>query len=89
MHAVVVNVTRNDIAKSEEAVRSDVAPRVSKMPGFIAGYWTAAGESGLSMVVFESEDTAQAAAEMVRSGQIAPDTVTVDSVEVREVVASA
>jgi hypothetical protein len=89
MHAVVVNVTRNDPEKSEEAVRNDVAPRVSKMPGFVAGYWTAAGSSGLSMVVFDSEDNAKAAAEMVRSGQIAPNTVTVDNVEVREVVASA
>jgi hypothetical protein len=89
MHAVVVTVTRHDPAKSEEAVRNDVAPRVSKMPGFVAGYWTAAGASGLSMVIFESEETAQAAAEMVRGGQVAPDTVTVDNVEVREVVASA
>jgi hypothetical protein len=89
MHAVVVNVTRNDIEKSEEALRNEVVPRVSKMPGFVAGYWTGAGNSGLSMVVFESEDDARAAADMVRSGQIAPDTVTVDNVEVREVVASA
>lgn len=89
MHAVVVNVTRHDPEKSEEAVRNDVAPRVSKMPGFIAGYWTAAGSSGLSMVVFESEEAANAAAEMVRGGGIAPDSVTVDTVEVREVVASA
>lgn len=89
MHAVVVNVTRNDIEKSEEAVRNEVAPQVSKMPGFVAGYWTAAGSSGLSMVIFDSEDNANAAAEMVRRGQVAPDTVTVDNVEVREVVTSA
>lgn len=87
MHAVLVNVTRHDIEKSEESVRNDVAPRVSKAPGFIAGYWMGAGEKGTSVVVFESEDAANTAAEMVRS--MAPDTVTVDSVEVREVVASA
>jgi hypothetical protein len=89
MHAVVVNVTRKDIERSEQQVRNDVAPRVSKLPGFVAGYWTAAGSSGLSMVVFESADAAHAAADMIRTGDIAPDTVTVDSVEVREVVASA
>jgi hypothetical protein len=90
MHAVVVNATRNDIEKAEETLRSDVAPRISKMPGFVAGYWTAAGTSGLSMMVFESEDGANAAAGMIRSGGVAPpDTVTIDSVEIREVVASA
>jgi hypothetical protein len=90
MHAVVVNVTRNDIDKAEEAVRSEVAPRIAKMPGFVAGYWTAAGASGLSMVVFESEDAARKVADMVRGGEIAPrDFVTVDNVEVREVIASA
>ena len=89
MHAVVVNVTRKDIERSEQQVRNDVAPRVSKMPGFVVGYWTAAGGSGLSMVVFESVDAARAAADMIRSGDVAPDTVTVDRVEVREVVASA
>jgi hypothetical protein len=59
------------------------------MPGFVAGYWTAAGSSGLSMVVCESEDAANAIADMIRNGQVAPDTVTVDNVEVREVVAHA
>ena len=37
------------------------------------------------MVVFEAEDAARAAAEMVRTGA-APETVTLESVEVREVV---
>jgi hypothetical protein len=89
MYAVVVNVTRNDIEKSEEAVRNDVAPRLSSMPGFVAGYWTAAGSSGLSMVVYESEDAASSVADMIRNGQVAPDTVTVDNVEVRQVIAHA
>ena len=39
------------------------------------------------MSVWESEDAANTASEMVRSA--APEGVTVDSVEVREVVASA
>jgi hypothetical protein len=39
------------------------------------------------MVVFESEDAANAAAERIPS--MAPDAVNVDDVEVREVVASA
>lgn len=87
MHAVVVTITRNDIEKSVAMLRSEVVPRVSKAPGFVAGYWTAKESSGLAMILFESEDAAGKAAEMVRSN--APDSVTIDDVEVREVVASA
>jgi heme-degrading monooxygenase HmoA len=87
MHAVVVNVTIADPEPSEVALREQVVPRVSKAPGFVAGYWTRKGNSGLSMSVWESEDAASAASEMVRSA--APEGVTVESVEVREVVASA
>ena len=45
------------------------------------------GNGGLSMTVWESEEAANAASEMARS--VAPEGVTVNSVEVREVVASA
>jgi heme-degrading monooxygenase HmoA len=87
MHAVVVNVTIAEPEASEVALREQVVPRVSKAPGFVAGYWTRKGSGGLSMSVWESEDAANSASEMVRSA--APEGVTVDSVEVREVVASA
>jgi heme-degrading monooxygenase HmoA len=60
---------------------------VSQAPGFVTGYWTRKGNGGLSMSIWESEDAATAASEMVRSA--APEGVTVDSVEVREVVANA
>jgi heme-degrading monooxygenase HmoA len=87
MHAVVVNVTINDEEGSAVALRDQVVPRISRAPGFVAGYWTRKGTSGLSMSVWESEDAANTASEMVKS--VAPEGVTVDSVEVREVVASA
>jgi len=87
MHAVVVNVTINDEEGSMAALREQVVPRISQVPGFVAAYWTRKGNGGLSMSVWESEDEADAASEMVRS--VAPEGVTVDSVEVREVVASA
>jgi heme-degrading monooxygenase HmoA len=87
MHAVVVNVTINDLDASVEELRSQVVPRVSGMPGFVAGYWTRKEHTGLSMGVWESEDAANAAADMVRT--VAPAGVTVESVDVREVVASA
>lgn len=86
MHAVVVNVTIGPEA-TESALREEVVPRVSQAPGFVAGYWTRKDNHGLSMTVWESEDAANNAAEMVRSAP--PENVTVENVEVREVVASA
>ena len=87
MHAVVVNVTIDDEQGSTAALREQVVPRVSQAPGFVAGYWTLKGNDGVSISVWESEDAANTASEMVKS--VAPAGVTVDSVEVREVVASA
>jgi heme-degrading monooxygenase HmoA len=87
MHAVVVNVTINDEESSVTALRDQVVPGVSQAPGFVAGYWTRSGNSGLSMTVWESEEAANGASERVRS--MAPEGVTVDEVEVREVVANA
>ena len=66
-------------------------PGVSSAPGFVAGYWTRSddGGNGLSMLVFESQDAARAAADRFRGGTILPETVTVSRIEVREVIATA
>lgn len=91
MHAVVVRVTIGDVAQAEPVLHSQVVPTVSQAPGFKAGYWTSSDEggqtTGVSMVIFDSEENARAAADRVRQGT--PPTVTIESVEVREVVASA
>ena len=91
MHAVVVRVKVSDVEQAQQRLESDVVPQVSRAPGFKAGYWTRASEGGdtdgLSMVVFDSEENARAAADRVRG--MVPETVTLESVEVREVVASA
>ena len=95
MHAVVVRVTIRNAERTREVLTSRVVPQVSGAPGFEAGYWTwSAGDeesrNGLSMIVFDSEENARAAGERIRAiaGE-APDDVTLDGVEVREVVASA
>jgi hypothetical protein len=87
VHAVVVNVTVNDREAAETRLREQIVPRVSQLPGVVTGYWTR-GDSpgGLSMVVFESEEAARAAAEQVP--QMIDESVTLGGVEVREVVAS-
>jgi hypothetical protein len=87
MHAVVVNVTVNEEEPALKALREQVVPAVSQIPGFVTGYWTRKGNSGLSMAVFESEGAATEASQRVTGG--VPAGVTLEGVEVREVVASA
>ena len=87
MHAVVVRVTLEDIEASRSDLRERVVPGVSQAPGFVTGYWTRKDDSGLAMVIFESEDAAEAMRERVPS--LAPDVVTIEDIEVREVVAHA
>jgi heme-degrading monooxygenase HmoA len=90
VHAVVVNVTIKDFDRAVEMLKGQIVPGVSQAPGFIAGYWTRSEDNrGLSLVAFESEDAANGAAQMIQSQAPANDAVTLDSVEVREVVANA
>ncbi len=87
MHAVVVRVTLKDVEGAQDQLRNEVVPQVSQAPGFVNGYWTRKGETGLSMILFESEEAANSAAERIPS--TVPDSVDLEGVEVREVVANA
>jgi len=87
MHAVVVRVNITEMEGSEQELRNEVVPRASQAPGFVAGYWTRSGNTGLSMIVFESEDAARQMADRVP--QMVPAGVEFQDAEVREVVASA
>jgi hypothetical protein len=87
MHAVVVRVSIKDTDRAEATLRDEVVPRVSQAPGFVAGYWTRTDDNGLSMIIFNSEEEANRASELIPS--MVPDSVTVEGVEVREVVAHA
>jgi hypothetical protein len=55
LHAVVVRVTINNREAAQQNLRDQVVPRVSQAPGFVHGYWTWKDNTGLAMVVFESE----------------------------------
>jgi hypothetical protein len=94
MHALVVHVTIHNVDRTRDVLNSQVVPQVSGAPGFKTGYWTwstGGGETnGLSMIIFDSEDEARAAGERISGIATGyPDDVTLDGVEVREVVASA
>jgi hypothetical protein len=87
MHAVIVNVTINDPDAAERDLHEQLLPRVSQIPGFVAGYWTVKNDSGLTMMVFESEAAANGMRELVSS--TVPDAMTLQDAEVRQVVAHA
>ena len=86
MHAVFVTVKVDDLEAAQAHLREELVPRVAQSPGFVAGYWLAPeGDRGNSIVVFESEEAARSAAESLRP----PPQVTLESIEVREVIAHA
>jgi hypothetical protein len=87
MHAVVVKVKINDPGAAESHLRAKTVPGVSQAPGFVAGYWTRKDNTGVSMIIFDSEDAANRAKEQLPS--MMPDAVTFEDAEVREVVANA
>ena len=87
MHAVIVNVTINDPEAAASALHEQLVPRVSQAPGFVAGYWTIKDDSGLTMLIFESEAAAQAMSEQAKAS--VPEAMTLVSVEVRNVEAHA
>jgi hypothetical protein len=76
MHAVVVRVAIKGEQPAMQHLREQVVPRVSQAPGFAAGYWTRKDNTGLSRM---SE----------RLPSMIPDSVNLESAEVREVAAHA
>jgi hypothetical protein len=86
MHAVIVSVTVSDGEEATSYLRSEVVPRVKQAPGFVAGYWVRieGGDKGKATIVFDSEVGARAAADQVQ--QAPGEAVTLNSVEVGEVV---
>ena len=85
MHAVVVSVTINEPEAALANLRENVVPATSGAPGFVSGTWFNAGEGkGSSVIVYETEEAARTVAGLVHAP---PDgAVTIDSVDVREVV---
>ena len=89
MHAVVIDVTVHDLEPALQSLKERVVPMVSQSPGFVSGVWLSPSEGkGHSVVVFQSENDAQQMVDTLRANPPNPD-VTLDSVEIREVVASA
>ena len=87
MHAVVARSTIHDFEQGRKFLREVAVPRISQAPGFVGAHWVRLGENtGTSMLIFESEEAAQAAAEQLRTSPPAGSAVTINSIEVGEVV---
>jgi hypothetical protein len=93
MNAVVVRVTFNDVEAAEQMLHEEVVPNVKQVPGFVAGWWTRDPDNtnGMGVIIFESEDTANGVKAQLESdeGPGGNPAVSLQGVEVREVVASA
>jgi hypothetical protein len=87
MHAVVVRSTLHDFEQARQVLREEGIPRLSQAPGFVAAQWVRLDETtGTSMLTFESEDAARAAADMLRTNPPGGSAITINSVEIGEVV---
>jgi hypothetical protein len=91
MYVVVtkVSVASGRIDDAVEQVKSRVLPELKSQAGYKVGYFTRSddGSNGQSFVIFESKEHADAAA-AGRSEPPPGSAFRIDSVEVREVIAS-
>jgi hypothetical protein len=87
MHAVVTRSTIHDFEQGRTVLREEGVPRISQVPGFVTGHWVRVDENtGTAMMVFESEQAARTVAEQLRTNPPAGEFVTIDRIEVGEVV---
>jgi hypothetical protein len=90
MYAVVGSVTINDFERGLPVLRDHIVPNVKQAPGFVNAYWLRSQDNqGSSVIVLESEEAARALARKIEAEGPPTDAVTINSVEVREVVAHA
>lgn len=89
MYATRVNVrlAADMQDQARQGLRDEVLPRVKSAPGFVAGYWFApAQDQGSSVVFWESREAAEAMAATLQPGAHPTPPVTVEQVEVVEVI---
>ena len=90
MHAALVSLTIDpqQAPAAAQALMNDILPRVRSAPGFVAGYWLEPADGqGFSIVIFDTEEQARAAAPPA-SSWTAPG-IAITSVEFRGVAATA
>ena len=87
MHAVVVRSTVHDVEQGRKFLQEQAIPRLSQAPGFVAAQWVRLeGGTGTGMLTFESEEQARAAVEQLQTNPPPETAVTINTIEVGEVV---
>jgi hypothetical protein len=87
MHAIVARSTLHDFERATTFLREQAIPRIRQAPGFVAAQWVRLDENtGTSMLTFETEEAARAAAEQIRANPPGGDAITIDRIEIGEVV---
>ncbi len=87
MHAVVVRSTIHDFEQGRNFLRQEAIPQLRQAPGLVGAQWVRLDENtGTSMLTFESEEAAQAAAQRLETNPPPAQAVTIDSIEIGEVV---
>ena len=87
MHAVVARSTLHDFERARSLLKEEGIPRISQAPGFVSAQWVRLDDTtGTSMLTFESEEAANKAAEMLKANPPGGDAITIDSIEIGEVV---
>jgi hypothetical protein len=94
MYGVLIEVDTSGQPDREaglQFLREQIVPGVSQTSGFQAGYWLRPlqDSKGTSLVLFDTEENAEAASKELTVGSTAGPGVTVLRREVREVAASA
>jgi len=94
MHAVLIEVDTSGQPDREvglKNLREQIVPTVSQAPGFQTGYWLRPLDDakGTSLVLFDTQENAEAATQALGVGSSPAPGVTVVRKEVREIVASA
>ena len=71
MHAVLLNTTIDPerAGEAQSLLATDVVPRVKEAPRLVAAYWLRSDnrEHGTSVMIFESEEAARAAADIAQN----------------------
>jgi len=86
---VLVRIEAGHEDEARQSLVGQVLPRIKGLPGFVAGYWFAQeGNTGSSVVLWATKQDAEAMAAQVQPGSHPAAAVTIERVEVREVIES-
>jgi hypothetical protein len=90
VHANFIEVSVDlSVDPERKGLHEGVIPRVRQLPGLVAGYWLdPVGGSGMSLALFETEESARGALESmgIKVGSSPAPGVTVQRIETREVI---